>query len=65
MLNAPAYALVLSVDKKESPVKLWPCIPRIGESVEAEDGGLYKIVDIVHGFRRPTAQIMLVVEKPA
>ncbi len=65
MLNAPSYPIVLSVDKKESPVKLWPCIPRIGESIETEDGGKYKVVEVVHGFRRPVVQIMLVVEKPA
>ena len=64
MLNQPPnYPISLYLDNTETPAKLWPCIPRIGESVEAENGGRYRIVDVVHGFRHATAQIKLILEK--
>ena len=64
MLNQPPnYPISLYIDNTESAPKLWPCIPRIGESVETENGERYRIVDVVHGFRRANTQIMLVLEK--
>jgi hypothetical protein len=65
MLNQPPnYPITLRIDNTDVPAKLWPCIPRIGESVEANEGSRYKIVDIVHTFTHPNAQITLVLEKP-
>ena len=64
MLNQPPnYPISLLIDRAESPPKLWPCIPHIGEAVECENGAKYRIVDVVHGLGRPTAQITLVLEK--
>ena len=64
MLNPPPnYPITLSIDKTENPPRLWPCIPRIGESVEPENGGKYRITEVIHAFGRPTAQIVVVLEK--
>jgi hypothetical protein len=64
MLNQPpSYPIALRIDQKEMPARLWPCVPRIGESVEPAEGELYRVVDVVHGFSRPTQQITLVLEK--
>jgi hypothetical protein len=64
MLNQPPnYSISILIDNAESPPKLWPCIPHIGEAVESENGAKYRIVDVVHGFARPTTQITLVLEK--
>jgi hypothetical protein len=64
MLNQPPnYPISLLIDNSETPAKLWPFIPRIGEAVEPTDGEKYRIVDIVHAFSRPNAQITLVLEK--
>ncbi len=64
MLNQPPnYEISLLIDQTEIASRLWPCLPRIGESVEPESGEKYKIVDIVHAFRQTSPQITLVLQK--
>lgn len=50
------------INNTESPVIYWPVVPRIGESVEADDNEEYKIVDVVHMFRRKNDVIRIVLE---
>jgi hypothetical protein len=64
MLNQPPnYPISLFIDNAETPPKLWPVVPRIGETVEPKPGERFRIVDIVHGFSRPSAQIILILDK--